>query len=160
MKIPKTIYLTYKEKPPSRVLLRWKLLNPHYKIDFSLDKDCIDFLNKYFNSKIADLFKNIKIGMFKADLWRICKLYIHGGYYADIDLVPLYPLDKIGFKENTFYSSRGMDNMQIFQAFMATPPKNPLLLALLCHFYKINHTKNLILSQINGLDQLLICIIL
>ena len=48
----KTIYMTYKKDVPSKVFNRWLTLNPSYKIDFSLDKDCISFLEKNFNKTI------------------------------------------------------------------------------------------------------------
>ena len=42
---------------------------------FSLDKDCLDFLETNFNNNIYNLFNKIDKGMYKADLWRICKLF-------------------------------------------------------------------------------------
>ena len=72
----KTIYMTYKKPIPSLVYDRWKKLNNSYEIEFSLDKDCILFLQKNFNDYIVKLFEYIPHGMYKADLWRLCKLYI------------------------------------------------------------------------------------
>ena len=85
---PKKIFLTYKRSPPKGVLERWKKLNPDYEIELSLDDSCINYLKRYFQEDKVKLFINIPQGMFKADLWRLCKLYIYGGVYADIDLVP------------------------------------------------------------------------
>ncbi len=135
----KTIYFTYKKEIPSFVLDRWKYLNPEYTMDFNLDKDCIDFLKKEFNPYIVDLFKNIPLGMFKADLWRLCKLYICGGAYADVDLVPHFEIDKLD-KDITFYSCLTEDRKSIFQAFMATftKPRNPLILHFLISFLHNN----------------------
>ena len=132
--IPKVIYLTYKNKPPDYVLKRWQKLNPDYKIELSLDKDCILFLTEYFGSELANLFCTIKVGMYKADLWRICKLYIYGGIYADIDLVPHVSIDSLIKSNHTFYSCLSVDPNSIFQAFMVTPPKNPLLLSFIFSF--------------------------
>lgn len=134
--IPKVIYLTYKNKPPDYVFKRWEKLNPDYKIELSLDKDCILFLTEYFGSEIANLFCTIKVGMYKADLWRICKLYVHGGVYADIDLVPYVSIDSLIKTKHTFYSCLSIDPNSIFQAFMITPPKNPLLLSFIFSFVK------------------------
>ena len=132
--IPKTIYFTYKKKVPPYVFNRWKKLNPSYTIDFSLDTDCIDFLNTHFTEDIANLFKMIPKGMYKADLWRICKLYIHGGVYADIDLVPYLSIDEIIKDNYTFYSCLDSGKSGIFQAFIITPPKNPLFLQFIYSF--------------------------
>ena len=73
--------------------------------------------------------------MYKADLWRLCKLYIHGGIYADVDLVPYINIDNLD-KNITFYSCLSLDDKSIFQAFMInfSKPKNPLLFIFLLSF--------------------------
>jgi len=131
----KTIYMTYKKIVPDRVFSRWFELNKDYNIDFSLDNDCISFLEKNFNTYVADLFKRIDKGMYKADLWRLCKLYIHGGVYADVDLVPYIDIDSLD-KNVSFYSCLSISNKSIFQAFMInfTKPKNPLILHFIISF--------------------------
>ena len=131
----KTIYMTYKKKIPEIVFDRWKDLNDNYNIDFSLDDECIDFLRKNFNDYVADLFLKIPKGMYKADLWRLCKLYINSGVYADVDLVPHINIDKLD-KKITFYSCLALDKISVFQAFMInfSKPKNPLILQFIVSF--------------------------
>jgi hypothetical protein len=69
--------------------------------------------------------------MYKADLWRLCKLYINGGIYADVDLVPYLNLDSLE-KDVTFYSSISIDNASIFQAFIVNHrPKSGLIYLML-----------------------------
>ena len=127
--VNKTIFMTYKKKIPDIVFNRWKQLNPDYNIVLSLDNDCINFLKHNFNDYVVNLFKVIRVGMYKADLWRLCKLYVHGGVYADVDLVPYINIDNLD-KEVTFYSCIADSNDSIFQAFMVnfSKPKNPLIL--------------------------------
>ena len=134
MSIPKILYLTYKNNPPHYVLYNWQKLNPDYCIDFSLDIHCIKFLITYFDENIVNMFKNISEGMFKADLWRLCKLYIHGGVYADIDLVPYISIDELIKTNYTFYSCLAVDKQSCFQAFIATEAKNPLILKCIFSF--------------------------
>ena len=131
----KTIYMTYKKPVPNIVYSRWTALNKDYRIDFSPDADCISFLKTNFNDYVADLFINIPQGMYKADLWRLCKLYINGGVYADVDLVPYINIDKLD-KNITFYSCLAYDSRSIFQAFMVnfSKPRNPLILQFLMSF--------------------------
>jgi hypothetical protein len=137
----KTIYMTYKKEIPPHVPKRWLDLNPGYIIDFSLDADCIKFLRDNFNPYISWLFEQIPIGMYKADLWRLCKLYHHGGVYADVDLVPHLVIDDI-ISENpdvTWYSCLSGCNPGIFQAFIVSiKPKNPLLLLMIISFLRNN----------------------
>ena len=129
----KKLYMTYKNEIPNFVIDRWKYLNKDYEVELSLDHDCIEFLKTNFNDHVSNLFKNIKKGMYKADLWRLCKLYIEGGTYADVDLVPNVSLDT--FNNNTFYSCLALDNKSIFQAFMKIKNKyNPLILLFLISF--------------------------
>jgi hypothetical protein len=139
----KTIYMTYKTIPPQYVFKRWKVLNPDYNIEFSLDKPCYDFIKKHFNEYVADSFTKIPDGMYKADLWRLCKLYIHSGIYSDIDIVPYLNINNLD-KDITFYSCLATDTSAVFQAFIAnfSKPKNPLLLLFLISFLVNEPYKN------------------
>jgi hypothetical protein len=130
-----TIYMTYKKTVPAKVINRWKNLNQNYNIEFSLDRHCINFLEKNFNKYISNLFISIKTGMYKADLWRLCKLYKNSGVYADVDLVPYLNIDILD-KDITFYSCLSIVPESVFQAFMVifSKPKNPLLLVFLLSF--------------------------
>ena len=131
----KTIYQTYKNKPPKYVFQRWKYFNRLFTIEFSDDTDCIHFLQQNFNTNVANLFKNIKDGRFKADLWRLCKLYKHGGVYADIDLVPYINMDHELDDKISFYSIMSKLKTEIFQAFMVTnKPKQSLILCFIISF--------------------------
>lgn len=133
----KTIYMTYHSKLPPFVTSRWLKLNPDYRIDFSMDAECISFLQTTFNPNIAELFKYIPRGMYKADLWRLCKLYIHGGVYADIDLVPHFTISAAldSGSSVTFYSCLSMSSDSIFQAFMKhSRARSPLILGFLLSF--------------------------
>jgi len=73
--------------------------------------------------------------MYKADLWRLCKLYKNSGVYADVDLVPYLNIDNLD-KDITFYSCLSITGKSIFQAFMVnfSKPKNPLLFVFLLSF--------------------------
>ena len=139
----KTIYTTYHSVLPPTVLKRWRELNPDYAVDFSLDVNCIKFLDTEFNRTLSRLFLSIHRGMYKADLWRLCKLYVNGGVYADIDLVPFRSLSEITASASasasasvpTFYSCLSMGNASVFQAFMVhTRARSPLLLGFLVSF--------------------------
>jgi hypothetical protein len=134
--------MTYHSQLPPVVIKRWKVLNPEYTFDFSTDDDCFVFLEKGFNKNIAGLFNYITRGMYKADLWRLCKLYIHGGVYADIDLIPFHPVQDMVSTTHTvqpsasFYSCLSMGNPTVFQAFMYhSRARSPLLLGCLISFF-------------------------
>ncbi len=126
--IPKNIFLSYKKLIPVRVLHRWKVLNPSYNIEFSLDADCIAFMNKHFSPVISNKFNNLQLGCYKCDLWRLCKLYINGGVYADVDLVPHMSIDSIIKDRYSFYSCLSIVPNSIFQALIIKTPRNPIIL--------------------------------
>lgn len=135
METNKTIYMTYKKSVPLIVFDRWKRLNPSYRIELSLDNECISFLNNNINNYIARLFVSIRDGRYKADLWRLCKLYIHGGVYADVDLVPYINLENLN-KNVTLYTCITPNTKSIFQAFIVnfSQPRNNLILIFLSSF--------------------------
>jgi hypothetical protein len=135
METNKTIYMTYKKEVPLIVFNRWKRLNPSYRIELSLDKECISFLHNHINDYVARLFINIRDGRYKADLWRLCKLYIHGGVYADVDLVPYINIENLN-KKITFYTCITPKTKSMFQAFIVnfSKPRNNLILIFITSF--------------------------
>lgn len=130
--IPKNIYQTYKNKNvPEIVKQRWTTLNPDYKYHLYDDNDCYNFLLKYYNNDIANIFKyKIKDGPIKSDFWRLCMLYQFGGVYADIDIKPVVPIDDIINKNTTLYTcvnDKELDKFSLNPHFIAVTPKNPII---------------------------------
>ena len=70
----------------------WSRLNPDYEIRLYDNHMCRGFLLETFGQQYADTFDYIKDGPIKADFWRVCILYTHGGVYSDADNLPLIPL--------------------------------------------------------------------
>ena len=129
-KIPKVIYQTYKDKNvPTIVRERWLELNPDYVYYLYDDDDCYNFLIKYYTKEHADFFKyKIKDGPIKSDFWRVCILYQFGGIYADIDIVLHVPIDNFVDSDTTLYTCISVHDKELNPHFIATIPKNPLIL--------------------------------
>ena len=109
--IPKIIYLCYKHKQiPKYIIPNWQKLNPNYKIILYDNEDCIKFLNDNYGKDYVDIFNFISDGPIKADFWRCCILYKYGGVYADIDIKPIMPLDKLLKKDLELLTVRSGDN--------------------------------------------------
>lgn len=127
--IPFVLYMCAKTKSdiPSKVQKRWQSLNTNLEIEISSDRDCREFLSKHFGEDYVSCFNYIKFGPIRADFWRVCKLYIHGGYYSDIDIVPKQSLKKICSTVANFVTSLTFRNDSIFQAFIAATPKHNVL---------------------------------
>tara|TARA_B110000971_G_C20024472_1_gene508066 strand:+ start:899 stop:2422 length:1524 start_codon:yes stop_codon:yes gene_type:complete len=137
----KTIHMCYSDisKIPQYVYEKWHKLNPEYKIKFYGNKECYDFLRKYFSIELAKHFNSIPDGPIKADLWRPCILYIMGGVYADIDVEPLVPLrdyitDDIDFLTCISYNKQEMNPILIY-----SHPKNNLLYLIINKLYNKRH---------------------
>ena len=132
-KIPKVIYQTYKDKNvPPIIKERWLKLNPEYEYHLYDDNDCYNFLIKYYTKEHADFFKyKIKDGPIKSDFWRVCILYQFSGIYADIDIVPNVSIDQFVDSDTTLYTcitDPKLDKNNLNPHFIATTPKNPLIL--------------------------------
>jgi hypothetical protein len=135
--IPKVIYQSWKTKNLSEKMTeavnKVKELNPEYKYELWDDNDCRQFLLEHFGINYANAFDILIPGAFKCDFWRYAKLYIDGGVYMDIDMVPLVPFNQMIDNNDEFVSIVDMENTfshpcAIYQAFIACKPKHPILL--------------------------------
>lgn len=136
-----SLYITFINNPPEFVFDNWKKTNPRLKIEFSKDRECKLFIKKYFGQKHLDLFNSVTRGAYKADLWRYCKLYINGGYYSDVDLVPLRNINFIDDSID-FCSVLALSGNQIFQAFMYVKNSNNIILKdIIERMFNINENR-------------------
>jgi hypothetical protein len=98
--IPRIIHQTYfeefnKDKYPnfSRLVSSWKYSGWDYRF---YDNDAsAKFLDKYFPPEVREAYEILAPGAYKADLFRYCVLLIHGGIYADVDVMLNLDLNKI-----------------------------------------------------------------
>lgn len=127
--IPKNFFLCYKTKNiPSNILTDIARLNPGWSIELYDDLMCGKFILEHFDKVLAELFSNIKDGPIKADLFRICILYIKGGVYTDIDNIFLQPLDTILAEGVTLATGSSYVPHSLNPAFLASVKGNPILL--------------------------------
>ena len=88
--IPLNIYLTWSnkqlpEKMQENVDIMRKV-NPEFNIQIFDCDQRRDFIKNNFHEDILIAYDTLKPGAYKADLWRLCVLYVNGGIYADIKL--------------------------------------------------------------------------
>ena len=97
--IPKDIYMcNHKIGTNEKIMaLKWKKLNPDYKIHLYSDFACAEFITKHFSREYIKCFLKLKDGPIRADFWRLCILYKNGGVYSDIDNLPYVAINS--FKE-------------------------------------------------------------
>ena len=90
--VPRIVHQTWFEdvepdKYPnmSRMIESFKQSGWEYK--FYTDDAAGNFLSTHFPAEVRQAYDAIKPGAFKADLFRYCALLIHGGLYADMDIM-------------------------------------------------------------------------
>lgn len=133
--IPKKIYQSWKTKNLSpemaRVTDRVKKLNPGYEYFLYDDKDCRQFLLTHFGPNYAQAFDALIPGAFKCDFWRYAILYVQGGIYMDIDMVPHKSFDELLRPDDEFVSAVDRQLLTvycaIFQGIIACRPKHPAI---------------------------------
>lgn len=159
--IPRILIFTYKqnllETKEPRVLYDnvMNTINVYKKywnddsieVQFLDDDQCREKIKKAY-SRLVPHFDDEKSGPYKADICRIAALYLSGGYYFDVDLQAIKPVDvahnvtflTVEERSRSVLNTGGgalspqdlaalkdMLEGNFFQAFLATTPKHPIL---------------------------------
>lgn len=133
MKIPRIIhfiFLVFKGRSPNipekwqQNLIQWKTKHPNFTIQLWDDSRADTFLKTYFPDYV-NVYYSLKYDIQRTDMLRYCILYIYGGVYCDLDLIPkhnisnilqLYEVDdniQVGLAEGIF-SQDGVSNYFMF----------------------------------------------
>lgn len=130
--VPLHVYMTWKDKPLPPLMQqninRLRQLNPEFTFHLYTDEDCLIFIQNHFTPDVADAFEALLPGAYKADLWRLCILYVYGGYYMDIKLSPIKKFRLIELSEDEHYVlDRPKHSLHIYNALMVCKADNPFL---------------------------------
>jgi mannosyltransferase OCH1-like enzyme len=86
--VPLNLYLTWSvKKLPAKMqenVDRMRKVNPEFNIQIFDCDERREFIKNNFPEDILTAYDTLIPGAYKADLWRLCVLYINGGIYADI----------------------------------------------------------------------------
>jgi hypothetical protein len=139
--IPLNIYLTWSTKKLPRKMqenvIRMKKVNPEFNVQLFDDNDCRDFIQNNFSEDLLTVFDTLKPGAYKADLWRLCVLYINGGIYADIkfNCINNFKFIALTEREHLVIDLPGVlkypwkeNKIGLYNALLVAKPKNILLL--------------------------------
>ena len=128
IQIPKKIFQTWHtiDLPPIMKQCTQKLQedNPEFEYYLYDDQECRKFIEEHFEISILQSYDSLIPGAFKADLWRYCVLYIHGGIYLDIK----YQCEN-GFKLTRLLTDSSSwvnedDKQVIYTGLLVCEPKN------------------------------------
>lgn len=136
--IPRIVHQTWfedvtPEKYPnmSRLIESFKQSGWEYK--FYTDDESVNFLSTHFPPEVRQAYDSLRPGAFKADLFRYCVLLIHGGVYADMDIMLETNLDlavanDVGFMVPQDEPGTPVDRrMCLWNGFIAAAPGHPFL---------------------------------
>jgi hypothetical protein len=149
--IPKVIIQTYydKFKIPNKVYENIQKYAPDYKHIIYDDKECIKFLTEFdkkfqniktSNVSLVEKFNSFYSGAHKADFFRYCYLYQHGGVYLDVKTELIKPLNTIITNDDTLYTCIARDKKTIYQGVIAVYPRHPLIGRLINQCIEVSNT--------------------
>ncbi len=136
--LPKKIFQTWEtDQVPQGMydaMHSWIDLNPDWEHHFFTDDDRRAFIQQHFDQDVIDAYDNLIPGAYRADLWRYCILYIHGGIYADCKLVLHQPLNILLPQNCEFMMAKDVVNTRrmafsgyLYNAFIVSTPQHPFL---------------------------------
>lgn len=136
--IPKIIHQTFfepvtEENYPnfSRLVSSWRLSGWEYRFYDNAASE--EFLDTHFPPEVRQAYNALIPGAYKADLFRYCVLLIHGGIYADVDVLLSTDLEKLVENDIGFISpvdEPGRDlgrGCCLWNGFIASAPGHPFL---------------------------------
>jgi len=132
--IPKQIFQTWETKDlcqnMSQIVDSWQYKNLDYTYELHDKHDRETFIKDHFDTRVLTTFQKLKPGSFKSDLWRYCILYIHGGFYSDIDTECLGSLATINHSNIKFIATIDISIEQYNiagGAILGCIPKHPIM---------------------------------
>tara|TARA_Y100000991_G_C21968835_1_gene348330 strand:+ start:1412 stop:2131 length:720 start_codon:yes stop_codon:yes gene_type:complete len=141
--IPKIIFQTSKEKIPKYVQKIIKQKTTGWKYIYFSDQNIIKYLKKNPLEEFPDIidkFNYFDNGAHKADLFRYYYLYINGGVFIDSDAIFEKNIEFI-IKDYDFVSVKSIVPDTLFNGFIATTKKNPIIYNALKLLYKTSNKK-------------------
>jgi mannosyltransferase OCH1-like enzyme len=128
--IPTNIFQTWHTKnlPPlmAKSVAKIIQLNPRFSYKLYDDNDCREFIRTHFKPDVLHAYDCLIPGAYKADLWRLCILFIYGGIYLDIKYKPLNGFKFVNLTEKEHLVA-DTNNINIYNALMVCLPKSEFL---------------------------------
>lgn len=96
---PKHIYSSYEEydvpTKKYKSIMFTRLINSNYEHHFFNNNNRRNMIRDNFDKNVLEAYDMLLPGAYRADMWRLCCLYLNGGVYMDDKMISLYNLDKI-----------------------------------------------------------------
>jgi len=109
-------------------------INPEYIQVYFSDHDCALFIEEYY-PQYAAYYQSVVPGAFRSDICRLLLLEQFGGVYNDIGHTYVSPLKNV-IKNDTFVIVLDLNKFGIYNSFMASTPRHPLLQKMIQYIMK------------------------
>lgn len=131
--IPQCLYIRWKtslvsSKHYSHVYDEWKRLHPNMAIAWFTHQLSDAFMDTYVPKRIRDCYYTLVPQSFRADLWRLCVLYLWGGIYVDHATQPLRSITYLMHKAPLIVAKDNIPGF-IHNGFIIARPNNPHIAA-------------------------------
>jgi len=130
--IPKKIIQTYENNKYHNIyhynaVQTFIELNPEYEYFFFNDEECYTFIKKNFGQDVINAYESLIPKAFKADLFRYCYIYIHGGCYFDNKYILRKPLRQfINNNDNNVFCLDRYPNLMFNSIIISIPGQDYL----------------------------------
>jgi mannosyltransferase OCH1-like enzyme len=142
--IPLKIFQTWHDKDlPRKMKERVEILkrqNPRFEHYLYDDNDCREFIKDNFDINILNAYDSLIPGAYKADLWRLCILYINGGIYMDIKFICVNGFKLIELTEHNHFIKDRIRPLSIYNGMIISQKNHPFLLIAINQI--VNNVKN------------------
>jgi hypothetical protein len=136
--VPRIVHQTWfedlaQDRYPNMSRMVQSFRNSGWEYKFYNDDDAVNFLSTHFPPEVREAYEALRPGAFKADLFRYCVLLIHGGLYADVDIMLESALDAaigpdVGFMVPTDEPGMATNHrMCLWNGMIAAAPGHPYL---------------------------------
>jgi mannosyltransferase OCH1-like enzyme len=130
--IPLKIYQTwYTKNLPIKMkenIEKLKRANPEFEHYLFDDNDCREFIKDKFDKDVLMAYDTLIPGAYKADLWRLCILYVNGGIYIDVKLNCMNGFKLMELTEENHFVLDRVPPLSIYNALMVCEKGHPFLL--------------------------------
>lgn len=103
----------------------WYRSNPQLKKTLMDDAECSEFILEHFGESVHELYLALPQPIMRSDFWRLAVVYIHGGYYSDLDIVCNIHINELVAGKPRAVFTRDPNNILNF--FFGAEPKHPVL---------------------------------
>lgn len=138
--IPSKLIQSWKSRDavPDRIFEGIRKYAPEFEHVFFSDEDVVTFLSQNYPSSIMDTYNSTPNAAHRADLFRYCYLYMHGGVWLDIKTVLIRPLREIFTSPRSIYTVKSIMKYKTentcYQGILAVPPRTPFMHDMIVSF--------------------------